>query len=192
MFPEFTPVISDAANSCGIHFGSDGRFSIMTDAERFWKKVNKNGPTQPHCPELGPCWQWTGSRRKTGHGHFEYGSREPGCYRGTCAHRFSYETHHGDVPAGHGVLHRCDNGACVNPEHLFTGTQKTNLQDAAKKKRTTHGEKNSHAVLTAEKVSQMRQQLSAGVPRKEIAVRFGIARSTANQILRGETWVHVI
>lgn len=75
------------------------------------------------------CWLWTGCVNGTGYGTI--------CVHGkrTLAHRFSFEMHRWVIPEGKSILHTCDVRRCVNPEHLFLGTQKENLLDAQKKGR---------------------------------------------------------
>jgi hypothetical protein len=98
-------------------------------AIRFWKKVDKNGPIHP---VLGTaCWVWTGYKMPFGHGQLTI-SKDESC---VLTHRFSWELHHGPIPEGIKVCHRCDNPPCVRPDHLFLGTQKDNIQDAIKKGR---------------------------------------------------------
>lgn len=82
---------------------------------RFWEKVDKNGPTPVHAPELGPCWVWTASLRAKGYGAFGYTLN--GKTVQDRGHRFSYALHVGPIPARAFVLHKCDNPACVNPTH---------------------------------------------------------------------------
>lgn len=81
-------------------------------------------------PECG-CWIWTAAT------HQGYGEI---CYKGKkeTAHRVSWELHNGPIPHGLWVLHRCDTRECVNPKHLFLGTQLDNIADCVKKGRNTH------------------------------------------------------
>jgi len=85
---------------------------------RFWIRVNK----------ADACWEWQGPLKR-GYGSFYYDH-----HQGT-AHRFSWELHRGQIPAGLQVCHTCDNPKCVRPDHLFLGTCKDNIQDCHRKGR---------------------------------------------------------
>ena len=89
--------------------------------ERFWSKVNKTGD----------CWLWTGVRVGIGYGQIYLNGKK------TPAHRVSWLLHHGIIPNGLLVLHKCDNPPCVNPNHLFTGTNSDNMKDAYIKGRSS-------------------------------------------------------
>src|SRR3990172_4237019 len=94
----------------------------------FWAKVNKSDG----------CWTWTASKRKFGYGAFVWADSEGRIIQGR-AHRFSYELHHGPIPLGICVLHKCDNPACVRPSHLFLGTRADNNFDMLSKGRHVCG-----------------------------------------------------
>ncbi len=100
---------------------------MATLAERF---ADKWAPE----PNTG-CWLWTGATNGR-YGQIHAGGR-PGTHQR--AHRISWELHHGPIPAGMFVLHKCDTPACVNPDHLFLGTQQDNLSDASNKGRMKGG-----------------------------------------------------
>ena len=127
----------------------------MTRDERYWAKVDKAGPVPAHKPELGPCWVWTA-------GVYQ-GRPEYGCFNVTHAlsvkaHRYGWALAYGPVPDGLSVLHHCDNGLCVRPEHLFTGTQADNIADKMAKGRhiTLCGERAPSAKLTSAQVTEIR------------------------------------
>lgn len=87
---------------------------------RFWAKVDKSTD----------CWEWMGNiKEDSGYGSIKNGNTMD------YAHRVSWTLHFGTIPKGLCVLHKCDNRRCVNPNHLFLGTYKDNVQDMIKKGR---------------------------------------------------------
>jgi hypothetical protein len=107
-------------------------------AQRFWPKVNKDGPVIR--PELGPCWEWTAATRGNGYGIIGIGGREGGS---GYAHRVSYELNVGAIPDRMMVRHRCDNRRCVRPEHLAVGLAVDNTADMLERKRGRHSNKDT-------------------------------------------------
>jgi hypothetical protein len=78
------------------------------------------------------CWEWTGTRLPVGYGLFRVLGEQ-------LAHRVSFILKHRMPIGDFFICHKCDNPPCVNPDHLFIGTNKSNMQDAKKKNRTRNG-----------------------------------------------------
>lgn len=168
---------------------------------RFWSKINKDGPVPPHCPELGPCWTWTDVPDRRGYGKLRVGDHKE------FAHRLSWRLHNGPIPTNKPcVLHKCDTPLCVNPEHLFLGTQADNAADRSAKGRSatgerngkhTHpenrarGERNGSAKLTSETAAVARRSAEEGESCKSIARRLGVSDTAIRFLIKGTTWTHV-
>jgi hypothetical protein len=145
--------------------------------DRFFNRVEKTDS----------CWLWTGSRNELGYGMVWDRTKKWGKKRAT---HVSWEIHFGAIPKGQVVCHKCDNPPCVRPDHLFLGTQKENLQDMARKRRSTIGERNPGAKVTEEIVRAIRQQPSSLYDR-EVAQMFHISRKQVGNIRRRHSWKHV-
>ena len=149
--------------------------------ERFWGRVNKGAG----------CWLWTGHRNDDGYGMIGSGGRIGFKMRST--HRLSWELHHGPIPEGMSVLHRCDTPACVRPDHLFIGTQRDNMADASQKGRLVtvrrFGESNAQSVLTAADVVVIRETYAARqATQAQLAGDYKITQSHLSSIVRGDGW----
>lgn len=96
-------------------------------------------------------------------------------------HRVSYEHHVSRIPAGLFVLHKCDNPGCIEPSHLFLGTQKDNMQDMIRKGRKTR----LYAKLSHSKAAEIR---SSSEPARALAKRYGVSVRSISSVRRGVTW----
>jgi hypothetical protein len=134
------------------------------------------------------CWEWQKARRD-GDGHGFIKIRKKMCY----AHRIAWEIYRGPIPDGMQVCHRCDNPPCINPDHLFLGTQRDNNYDCIAKGRARSipppprpGALQANATkLTPEMV---RTILETPCSTSEIARRLGIGRVVASRIRNGKHW----
>lgn len=152
----------------------------------FWNKVNKNGSIPTHCPDLGHCWEWTGSIQSDGYGRFHVDPKNK-----PHAHRAIWLMVNGDIPDDYFVLHKCDNRKCVRLDHLFLGTRQDNTDDMMAKGRRadTHGEKAPSHKLTNSQVDRIREQYAAGnTSQRKLAKEYGTCKSTIGYIVRREYW----
>jgi len=150
------------------------------DIARFWSKVDKRDPDE--------CWLWKDTPHPKG-----YGDMRVGQYK-LKAHRIAYVLHYGVSPGELKVCHTCDIPLCVNPAHLFLGTQKDNVDDMVRKgrHRDARGEKNGRAKVTAEQVRTIRQTYAAGgVSQSQLAKQYGLTVIGVSKLIRGENWSHI-
>lgn len=109
------------------------------------------------------CWLWLGGIGSAGYGIVE------SLGRSLLAHRLSYSVFHEEPDVGVLVRHKCDNRACVNPEHLEAGSYTDNMQDASKRGRMEHGSSRWCALLCEEDIPDIRLRLESGETCRSIA-----------------------
>lgn len=131
------------------------------------------------------CFNWLGSKNTKGYGTLSlYG-------RNVKAYRASFAVFRREIPDGMSVCHKCDNRACVNPAHLFLGTQTDNMHDAATKQRMSNGSRHSRTGLSESDVIAILEMYKGGSSVREAANRFGIKPQLARNIIKGATWRYV-
>lgn len=142
--------------------------------DKFWEKVNKSND----------CWIWLGHIDKDGYGKFwNY-----------LAHRFAWIDSFGEIPKGKYVCHKCDNPSCVNPSHLFLGTQFDNMKDMITKGRINSrvGELNPKSKLTEKDVRFIHEAYKFnGYNRTDLAKRFGVTKTCISYALAGKSWHNI-
>ena len=156
--------------------------------KRFWNKVIKVDDNE--------CWSWDAYKLKDGYGRFRLD------HRMMLAHRMSWIIEHGkNIPDGLQVCHACDNPSCVNPTHLFLGTQSENMNDCVDKGRLGErkGECNRNSRLTKENVVDIRKEYKKIIPGglradnfiMENAKRYGVTFRTVQSVVYRQSWKHI-
>ncbi len=145
-----------------------------SDLDRFWAKVDMNDD----------CWQWTAGLVHDGYGRFWLNGST---YR---ANRISYFIRHGVDPGEKLVCHICDNPGCVNPDHLWLGSDQDNSRDRDQKGHGVdrRGSKHGASKLTEQDV---REILESSESHKVLAHRYGISPGIISEIRHGKLWQHV-
>jgi len=152
----------------------------LTTKERFDTKYKVS--------EESGCWLWVAYIDNTGYGSLSYGCR--GDTEG--AHRVSYELYKGPIPKGMCILHTCDTPTCVNPDHLFLGTQLDNIKDRNSKGRAAKGETHGSAKLTEEQVVTIRKEYAEGCCTQAVlATKYKVTNSVISGIINRRYWKHV-
>jgi hypothetical protein len=133
-------------------------------------------------PDLnGGCLLWSGAASE-GYGTLRIARKK------VFTHRLSWELANGPIPKGMHVLHRCDVRACVNPAHLFLGSNADNVADMVAKGRNSVGERNGQAKLTRLLVQDISCRLEAGETGTAISHALGVSEKTVSSIKKGKSW----
>ena len=141
-----------------------GRVVQGKDVEtRFWEKVDRGDPDE--------CWEWQAAAHEDGYGRFWHNNRAD------LSHRVVYELTHGEIPEDEQINHHCDNPPCVNPNHLYAGTQFENVRDIFERTNPDAG------WLTDQDVREIRERY---ISPKELAGEYGVSESYVRRILRGD------
>lgn len=133
----------------------------------------------PDRPAAG-CWDWAGAINSEGYGAIRDGEQKR-------AHRVGYEFLVGPIPPGRHVLHHCDNRRCVNPQHLYVGTQKDNNRDTRVRGRfkPRYWRANGSGKLSEEQAREIvARYRRGGIFQRELAAEYGICQGSVSQLLR--------
>jgi hypothetical protein len=170
----------------------------LTIEERFWAKVDKNGPTMPHMQT--PCWAWTAAKDARGYGVFQLNRITHK------AHRLAYEWTNNTALGDLFGCHDCDNPSCVRPDHIWPGTADDNAKDRKRKghaigphnhhhggyklpKGSNAGERSSRHKLTQQQVDEIRARWEPRVvTHAMLATEYGVSKHTIRHITNGATW----
>lgn len=134
-----------------------------------------------------PCREWMGWLSNKGYGDLYVELKHQR------AHRFCWEMYHGKIPDGWCVCHECDNRRCVNPHHLFLGTNYDNVQDRHRKGRSSssRGETQRSCKLTTQKVISIRNEYQTVKSYRVLARKYGVEYTNIANIIKRKTWKHV-
>jgi hypothetical protein len=156
------------------------------DIDRFWSKVDKERSNTFYNGKR--CWEWTAHCDKKGYGGFSFHRKF------VLAHRASWMIFYGNILDDLCVLHHCDNPPCVNPAHLFLGTNLDNVRDRDKKGRNNQprGENSGRAKLTFLQVLEIRTRYKrrgiGGETALELAKIFHMSRNAIWNIIKNRNW----
>lgn len=146
--------------------------------ERFWSKVHIKGKDD--------CWEWKSHIDKEGYGTFWFNKKT------RRAHRIAYELSVGPIPMGNFCCHSCDNTSCVNPAHLWVGTNQENILDSIQKGRFPIGENHYKSKLTTEDIKEIRRIYEPGTKcLPKLAKMFGVTKQNIWQIVFRIHWKHI-
>lgn len=149
--------------------------------ELFKRKFVEAGPNE--------CWEWLASKNSWGYGIMCQNRKQ--VQTQWLAHRISYEHFVGPIPEGMLVCHTCDNPGCVNPSHLFLGSNADNIADRQAKGRGVVGERGGNSKLTEAQAREIIARYRAGESPRTLGPEYGITHNSAWHIITGRTWPHL-
>lgn len=153
--------------------------------KRFWSSVDKNGLVMPHMDTS--CWIWIKGTNVYGYPIFNFNYKQ---YRSS---HFAYELENNVyLSSGEQLNHICDNKVCVRPFHLYIGTQQENIQDRNNRGRQAKGSNHGKAVLTENRVRNIRKLYSDGHRQIDIAQTLELPRYLVWQIVHNKTWIGIV
>lgn len=150
---------------------------IRSTPSSFWKKAKRatNG-----------CLEWTKCLHKDGYGQLGYHNQY------WLAHRLAWTLRYGEIPQGMCVCHKCDNPLCIDPDHLFLGTQQENMADMkhkGRRKNVNTGTENGRAIINQEIANEIRAKYDLGsIKQVDLAKRYGVSQPLISMIIRNKHW----
>lgn len=159
--------------------GRTGPIPLIRKFEHYTMPITESG-----------CLIWIGRLTANGYGFTEL----PGTAKVISSHRLAWKLFRGEIPSGLHVLHKCDIKCCVNPNHLFLGTQLDNMRDMINKGRFNvgnrlKGENNQNSRLSNEQVLEIKLELKTGRRNmSKLSRRFGVSHTTIRDIKIGKVW----
>ena len=151
--------------------------------KRLWSKVDKSGGAEA-------CWWWQAAIAG-GYGVIFLRKEENGRRRLAQAHRIVYELLIGPIPINKVLCHHCDNKLCVNPKHMFIGTEEDNAKDASLKGLLVPKSQDPRLRLDEATIKEIRNKASNGASLAKMARRYGVSVTAIFHIVHYDTWKHV-
>ena len=147
--------------------------------KQFWESIDKKTNEE--------CWEWIKGKTSKGYGTVRYENKT------YLAHRLAYQLFHNKtLDKLIFICHKCDNPLCCNPNHLFQGTNKDNIDDKVNKNRQTKGETNANVKLTSEQVISIRTTYeNRNITHRQLASIYNVTSPTITAILKRKTWKHI-
>ena len=164
---------------------------ISAAARKRWGDPVKRFWTGVQIDDLVDCWLWMRRKNSEGYGNIRW-------YGETwLTHRVAWNISRGEIPQGMLVCHHCDNPPCVNPSHLFLGTDLDNARDKIAKGRSVlppsfAGEKNPMATLTAPAVLEIRRLYKEGATQISLCRKFEASQTQIWLIVHNRRWKHLL
>lgn len=158
-------------------------FDLLYRAKNLESRIEKHSIPEPN----SGCTIWTGAIATGGYGQIRFGKET------WAIHRVVYFLNYGPFDRQLCVCHRCDNPSCINPSHLFLGTDADNNADMLNKGRgvVLRGEEHSRVLLKDSDIIEIFRLRSTGLKQSELAARFNVNVATIAGVLSRINWKHI-